>query len=1047
MKVWCEFENVLTDDTKSRNYCVDCRHVECKTKGVFYCSDSPWTSQSAKVLWSLIFPYKPSLLCRSVVGMKFWMHSQRQTWCRRELDLDPEIFVYTSKKELIKYANDGDILITRSVFRKSTWEAEGGLCFLFDDTLEVVNSIGAKIRSIMSITTQELHSCTPALPTEHSMLPITSDGLTLDPNYELCCIACHNFLFIVLGTEYEFQWTGTDCCDNELYDMSKVFRELCSCKYCLVQWAVIYMQLHCWNVWTRDLQFSVGNFCSRICADLDITCVEDSHNPCSSKDALSQLQSSDMQTLEEYDANNLLINTPHLRLLHLLVLNYCVGFRPHYVLTRVSTTAEHFVGQINSESIERVSLGSVFVNCEHLCCYRNAVDWRNRVSSWIVEGRKSHKRAIACQWDGLIAGEDGASNPPYSHRDVDIELCIDEVLSGWRLTESDESGGDDEVCGGSIPSFVGLAVAWTDYSLLSQEFCQSRLYHFLPLWNVVCGLMDCVGFLEQRAGWKKKRFTDNRWKNDYRMCVGILRLLLRPPAPSVLAHATQSCLEARGHIDAMLTSVRGKCWVHLLTCLRGLGGSKAEMDVAVHNALDACGQLRTQDGGGGMTAADVEEIELFAASYRAVICKKTRDKNKKQSRGGRKKNITESSASPSNHLADDATPPKRYIPPLAHFQRVFRGRLVRRRRHTSVEEHRSKRKRLIYEKASRADADANHIVAVAYADDVPVSEADAAVSLNDRWQGMIVEKFALCRYLSLIASSSNNTPDEEKQNSQLSNSDVELDLYSTSVGRDLNKPMHLSDFLETSKGPGAWVHGRVRLRAGAPATSSGACSLATTQEWLASYCEGTVWLTLLVLVLWEEIYDPSLPLSMMRDFMDRPIDLLPERHYQNSKGSPIRSDGFYQRRRYSINAKLQKIRRLRVGELREMLVEALQMHSGSHCFAVSWSKVDSDLVVSTGCALGGVRLADIIEEMIRDPVCYSRGMPDLLFCAHHNSIMGSRKQYGHETDDDADCKPWFRDYIFVSEVKSPHDKLSIWQKLWIRLFEKTGVPFEECKVT
>jgi hypothetical protein len=122
-------------------------------------------------------------------------------------------------------------------------------------------------------------------------------------------------------------------------------------------------------------------------------------------------------------------------------------------------------------------------------------------------------------------------------------------------------------------------------------------------------------------------------------------------------------------------------------------------------------------------------------------------------------------------------------------------------------------------------------------------------------------------------------------------------------------------------------------------------------------------------------------------------------------------------------------------------------------------------VLSVICGLGGERLCHIMAEMVKDPVSYSRGMPDLLFCLdYHSSIHletvgqleeektgdGAKnnviRKRERNTDPPELSLPWETETIFVSEVKSTHDELSIWQRLWIKLLRSARVHFEECRV-
>eukprot|EP00602_Paraphysomonas_sp_CaronLab_P013135 CAMPEP_0185041492 /NCGR_PEP_ID=MMETSP1103-20130426/40860_1 /TAXON_ID=36769 /ORGANISM="Paraphysomonas bandaiensis, Strain Caron Lab Isolate" /LENGTH=193 /DNA_ID=CAMNT_0027581239 /DNA_START=63 /DNA_END=640 /DNA_ORIENTATION=- len=142
-------------------------------------------------------------------------------------------------------------------------------------------------------------------------------------------------------------------------------------------------------------------------------------------------------------------------------------------------------------------------------------------------------------------------------------------------------------------------------------------------------------------------------------------------------------------VDDILSSVRGKCHIRLLVCLRHLQAPRDEIFHALSAALESCGQL------GGTNAADAEEIEKLASMYRGNDSRGRRRRNRKY--------VLDQSADP------DRTPPKRYVPPLAHQIRWFRGRLIRGTRQrpvTSAGDNQpfKRRKRLIYERVDSQES-------------------------------------------------------------------------------------------------------------------------------------------------------------------------------------------------------------------------------------------------------------------------------------------------------------------------------------------------------
>jgi len=198
----------------------------------------------------------------------------------------------------------------------------------------------------------------------------------------------------------------------------------------------------------------------------------------------------------------------------------------------------------------------------------------------------------------------------------------------------------------------------------------------------------------------------------------------------------------------------------------------------------------------------------------------------------------------------------------------------------------------------------------------------------------------------------------------------------------------------TSRGPGAWAHAMVHYdnttNSSSPSSKSHPCMSENTWKkrrelrsitWLGSYCEGSIWRALFVMLMYDEIYSTDMPLAMMdRAFLNRPVDFLPECHAQHPHGSPINCDYFYKRRRGKISQKLSHLRDLSDRKLANTVSTSLIAHWGERLHGISWDKIDPYFVTSVAWSLGAGRLVAVLNAMLRDPVCFSRGMPDLLFC-------------------------------------------------------------------
>ena len=140
----------------------------------------------------------------------------------------------------------------------------------------------------------------------------------------------------------------------------------------------------------------------------------------------------------------------------------------------------------------------------------------------------------------------------------------------------------------------------------------------------------------------------------------------------------------------------------------------------------------------------------------------------------------------------------------------------------------------------------------------------------------------------------------------------------------------------------------------------------------------------------------------------------------NNLGSPMSCEGFFKRRERIFKRKLSRLRRMSDWNLASLLSDSLTWHHGKCIWGINWEKVDRFFVMSVGWSIGGKRLAIILEEMLRDPVCFCRGMPDLLFCHAIPSCVAFGCKGCQCCNPDhfwgSDCENSTKK-IFVSEVK------------------------------
>ena len=126
-----------------------------------------------------------------------------------------------------------------------------------------------------------------------------------------------------------------------------------------------------------------------------------------------------------------------------------------------------------------------------------------------------------------------------------------------------------------------------------------------------------------------------------------------------------------------------------------------------------------------------------------------------------------------------------------------------------------------------------------------------------------------------------------------------------------------------------------------------------------------------------------------------------------------------------------------------------------------------DTLYTFAVALGGKRLANVMEAILRSPHVYYRGFPDLSFWKIDNNNINSTVKIEVDdeimmhTNDNYQPKhcctkpndnyqpnpPWINDTFFAVEVKSKNDKLSKYQEAIHEMLNKAGIHIEVLKVT
>lgn len=1071
--LWCDLKLFLDDQTNLNLYQQPQEQEEYKERfltnsftssssrntkpslGSQYLSEYKW-SKNGKLLWfEIIKYYQIIVFCyKSSNRKRDWTYSQCNKWCERELNqiyntnnqkkkLEYRIVIYSSLHELrqffmtMKEECHPLILITNNIKLQHLWKEFHGK-FLEFSSPSLLMELSSQLQTYSLKKDEKQFHLLPSLPNEPPQVSLEQ----CEMKHPFLCKIIQNILMIIsysdrLGFENLHYYDKInpiwrkillDDDDQSTYDLSEVLSTLMSKPLCCrilitLCYIFIFGEVRV-ELDEMDTHSTVTTIFQEILKTYNPLlhschqCQTMKWGPVNMSKGMSfhltdsriklYLEAKDCATRDWSLSASMNVD---LRSIDLIVRAYCITGSPMWVLGNHTITAAEFFHH---------PLETVYCSPSHLMAYRDACEWRYLLSSLIKRSQSNHKDVEINQWDMLtnnIVVNDRLEN---SKIDLLIEDTVDFILIGWKDSSQ-------------TISFHSQSIPWNEYSLLSPFFLESQSFHYLPAWPIVTGLLEFISYLEHRSRWKKKQFSINsEWKDDNLLNIHLLNFLMDTPKFRTYCGGN--------YLEKMCWSIRGKCWVHLFYNMRQIGYCTSDIRDKLAQALEECGQLPEC---GGLSPVDVEEIESLAVLYRgSQFGRPSKREGYAAYRASR--NIQKLVTS------EILTPPKRYSLANIHHTRYFQGDVVR---FMNLEDGISKRRRLIYKKTY----DRQHRTKLEYSANPPVT-SDTMKQFNHRDREMIVEKFALCRYLSLIDPMT-TVPDIHLHLYD----DEDIDTNTSTNTTTTTSIRRVKDMLITNRGPGSWIHASI-------------IQPQYSRKWLASYCEGKVWLSIFTLFYWELIYDSSLSYGMMRFYFNRPLDLLPERDpfsslsHSSSTSITVHCSTFYSRRRSSIHILLNQIKNYTTIELFQYFTHRLQQYQTIQkpCWNINWKKLDCDLILSIICSLGSKRLCQIMYEMVRDPVTYSRGMPDLLFCLHYQYFLQqtiqplalntqenqahARKIKKHSLHDDEDDStgtshtPWNTETIFVVEVKSPNDQLSVWQKLWIKLLKSAKIYFEECRV-
>ena len=581
------------------------------------------------------------------------------------------------------------------------------------------------------------------------------------------------------------------------------------------------------------------------------------------------------------------------------------------------------------------------------------------------------------------------------------------------------------------PKFREQYVKWgtdSDYDKCNEDFKKARLYNLHPLHFVSKALVIIVDRLFEEYMSVKSNDIKNSTKKTEDMhnigyCVTTLKLLLRPKSEWIQDRMTQ------GYYATLI--VRGYCYKKLLEIYRRtdqmnswsewMERAKEDSDITKDYKIELCSDEEPK-GTKKINRDDNNKIYMTspgsASKISSIFQVYTRVVNHERLTGTLKGNRV-----------------------LYHFKHnIFKKTL-------SIH--------------NNNDNDDDNDINI---DDAIIKQKaydEIHFRGKDYTYGRNVEEFAADYYSGLIA---NNNIDN------LRNSN-----YNTSSNTNSNTSailqMALPYTLQEKKGffPSAVIKCKV---------------IKETETWVGAFSEGKLWFEALYLFMLEDMMIEIPYLTNIRNFQRYPLDwpdLLFE--FPQPYGAPfiqvqphpfitdfkMFSRGFFERRKETLGARLEA--------LRIMNTKSLRMDF-NHRWSLAQSRryllgTSRDTLYTFSIALGGERLANVFEAILKEPHVYYRGYPDLSFWKCDNDKINSKmnieiddNEATSSVDDEPikmstsnnyqreNCSsntnttntPWINDNFFAVEVKSENDRLSKYQDAVNEMLNNAGIHIEVLKV-
>eukprot|EP00041_Stephanoeca_diplocostata_P042146 m.10381 g.10381 ORF g.10381 m.10381 type:complete len:1297 (-) comp7374_c0_seq1:1724-5614(-) len=208
-----------------------------------------------------------------------------------------------------------------------------------------------------------------------------------------------------------------------------------------------------------------------------------------------------------------------------------------------------------------------------------------------------------------------------------------------------------------------------------------------------------------------------------------------------------------------------------------------------------------------------------------------------------------------------------------------------------------------------------------------------------------------------------------------------------------------------------------------------------TGGWRGMHCEGALFGTLYGLLYWDVIFMDGVCDVFVSPQQTAPLDFF--------------SSAFFHRRCIAIKRRSAQLRTATPTALADQVREAWTKHHGVLCAGVAWERFDVDSLCDVASCIGAKVLTAALEVLMSDYGHRKGGLPDLVLwrtaaadgavvatndnpsCAQHNTSIGAADGGGEAR--------------FV-EVKSPNDRLSDKQKIWLHVLHSVGANVAVAKV-